>query len=111
MMTRCKLNGSGRNSNTRRMRERTDDVRSAIPGLERSTTRSVICEKPNCEARAPQRLGLSQANWQAIAMRQPIHLTFEAVVALLARTFEKLPDKRDPARVKYPLRDSSLSAF
>lgn len=44
-------------------------------------------------------------------MRQPIHLTFEAIVALLARTFEKLPDRRDPARVKYPLRDSCLSAF
>ena len=57
------------------------------------------------------RLGLYQANWQAIAMRQPIHLTFEAVVALLARTFEKLPDKRDPARIKYPIRDSALSAF
>jgi hypothetical protein len=54
---------------------------------------------------------LLPANRQAIAMRQPIHLTFEAVLALLARTFEKLPDKRDPARVKFPLRDSMLSAF
>src|SRR5215210_3098452 len=44
-------------------------------------------------------------------MRQPIHLSFEAAVALLARTFEKLPDRRDPARIKYPLRDSMLSAF
>jgi hypothetical protein len=44
-------------------------------------------------------------------MRKPIHLTFEAVVALLARTFEQLPDRRLPARVKFPLRDSMLSAF
>lgn len=44
-------------------------------------------------------------------MRQPIHLTFEAVVALLSRTFERLPDRRDPARVKFPLHDSMLSAF
>jgi hypothetical protein len=44
-------------------------------------------------------------------MRKPIHLTFEAVVALLARTFEQLPDRRVPARVKFPLRDSMLSAF
>ena len=44
-------------------------------------------------------------------MRQPIHLTFQAVLALLARTFEKLPDRRAPSRVKYSLRDSMLSAF
>jgi hypothetical protein len=44
-------------------------------------------------------------------MRQPIHLTFEAIVALLARTFERLPDKRDPSRIKYSMRDSALSAF
>ena len=44
-------------------------------------------------------------------MRQPIHLTFQAVIALLARTFENLPDRRNPAVVKYPLRDSMLSAF
>src|SRR5215208_582060 len=44
-------------------------------------------------------------------MRQPIHLTFEAVLALLARSFEKLPDRRDPTPIKYPLRDSMLSAF
>jgi len=44
-------------------------------------------------------------------MRQPLHLTFEAVVALLARSFEKLPDRRDPALVKYSMRDSTLSAF
>jgi hypothetical protein len=44
-------------------------------------------------------------------MRQPIHLTFEAVVALLSRTFEKHPDTRDPARIKYPMREAALSAF
>lgn len=44
-------------------------------------------------------------------MRQPIHLTFEAVVALLAHTFDQLPDDRDLTRVKYSLSDSMLSAF
>lgn len=60
---------------------------------------------------ASRRLGLLLALRQAIAMRQPIHLTLEAILALLARTFENLPDDRLQARVKFPLRDSMLSAF
>lgn len=44
-------------------------------------------------------------------MRRPIHLTFDAVVALLGRTLESLPDSRDPDRVTYPMRDAALSAF
>jgi hypothetical protein len=44
-------------------------------------------------------------------MRQPVHLTFKAIVALLSGSFEKLPDHRDPARIKYSMRDSALSAF
>jgi hypothetical protein len=44
-------------------------------------------------------------------MRRPIHLTFDAVVALLGRTLEALPDSRDPDRLTYPMRDAALSAF
>ena len=44
-------------------------------------------------------------------MRPPIHLTFEAMVALLGRTFERLPDARDSQRVTYPMRDAALSMF
>jgi hypothetical protein len=44
-------------------------------------------------------------------MRHPVHLTFDAVVALLGRTFEALPDSRDPGRLTYPMRDAALSAF
>jgi hypothetical protein len=44
-------------------------------------------------------------------MRPPLHLTFDAMVALLGRTFERVPDARDPERVKYPMRDAALSAF
>lgn len=34
-------------------------------------------------------------------MRPPVHLTFEAIVALLGHTFERLPDARDPERLDY----------
>ena len=44
-------------------------------------------------------------------MRTPIHLSFESVVALLSRTFERLADRRNPQRINYSLRDSILSAF
>lgn len=44
-------------------------------------------------------------------MRRPLHLTFDAVVALLGRTFQALPDARDPNRLTYPMRDAALSAF
>jgi hypothetical protein len=44
-------------------------------------------------------------------MRPPIHLTFEAMVALLGRAFERLPDARDPNRLTYPMRDAAMSAF
>lgn len=44
-------------------------------------------------------------------MRPAIHLTFEAIVALLGRTFERLPDARDPNRLTYPLRDAAMSAL
>lgn len=44
-------------------------------------------------------------------MRPPVHLTFEAIVALLGRTFERLPDARDPERLDYPMRDAALAAF
>ncbi len=44
-------------------------------------------------------------------MREPIHLTFEALIALLGRTFEQLPDPRNPNQVSYSMRDSMLSAF
>ena len=44
-------------------------------------------------------------------MRQPIHLTFESLVALLSRTFQAMPDPRCPDRINYSIRDSLLSAF
>lgn len=44
-------------------------------------------------------------------MRPPIHLTFEAIVALFGRTFERLPDGRDPTRLSYPMRDAAMSAL
>ncbi len=44
-------------------------------------------------------------------MRSPIHLTFEAMVALLGRTFERLPDARDPNRLTYSMRDAAMSAL
>lgn len=44
-------------------------------------------------------------------MRPPIHLTFEAMVGLLGRTIDRLPDARDPKRVDYSMRDAALSAF
>lgn len=44
-------------------------------------------------------------------MRPPKHLTLEAMIALLGRTFEQLPDARDPERLRYPMRDAAMSAF
>jgi len=44
-------------------------------------------------------------------MREPIHLSFEALVDLLGQRFEQLPDSRDPNRLTYPMRDAMLSAF
>jgi hypothetical protein len=44
-------------------------------------------------------------------MRPPIHLTFDAMVGLLGRTIDRLPDARDPERVDYAMRDAALSAF
>jgi len=44
-------------------------------------------------------------------MREPIHLSFEALVDLLGQRFEQLPDSRDPNRLTYPMRDWLLSAF
>jgi hypothetical protein len=44
-------------------------------------------------------------------MRPPVHLTFDAMVGLVSRTFERLPDARDPDRLTYPMRDAALSAL
>jgi hypothetical protein len=44
-------------------------------------------------------------------MRRPIHLSFDAVVALLGRTFDSLPDSRLPSRVEYPIGEAARSAF
>jgi hypothetical protein len=44
-------------------------------------------------------------------MRPPVHLTFEAVIALLGRAVDRMPDSRDPNRVNYALRDAALAAF
>lgn len=44
-------------------------------------------------------------------MRAPIHLTFEALVALLGRKFEHLPDRRNADSVEYPMRDTAMAAF
>lgn len=48
---------------------------------------------------------------QALSMREPIHLSFEALVDLLGERFEQLPDSRLPNRLTYPMRDAMLSAF
>jgi hypothetical protein len=44
-------------------------------------------------------------------MRPPIHLTLNAMICLLGRTIDRLPDARDPTRVDYSMRDAALSAF
>jgi hypothetical protein len=44
-------------------------------------------------------------------MRPPVHLTFEAMVGLMGRTFERLPDARDPNRLTYPMRDAAMCAL
>ena len=44
-------------------------------------------------------------------MRPPVHLTFDAVIALLGRAVDRMPDSRDANRVDYSLRDAALAAF
>jgi hypothetical protein len=44
-------------------------------------------------------------------MRTLTTLTFDAVVGLLGRVADQMPDTRDPKAVRYPLRNAVLSAF
>lgn len=56
-------------------------------------------------------LATSASYRHSLAMRQPVHLTFEAVVALLGQTFEQLPDARNHNQITYSMHDAMLSAF
>src|SRR5215213_3836657 len=68
--------------------------------------------------RCGKQIATCERAWQGAAsagrlalMRAPVHLTFEAMVALLCRTFERLPDARRPERVTYAMRDAATTAF